>query len=897
MSLNIHCSNRPSRPNVSLLLLIFLLTAADRSPINAQRANAELVHHSHHYPGHSGQPDPRADSAHADAANDEHNDLDLYDEPLWFEESEFSEHSADDHHQRSPFKSVIHAAQLDASLGLTVIPSVLPVAAAAIRPEPQTFYLSAILPIHKRKLSENKTQICSNEINSPAIYDLEAILWTLDQINQYAYKNGLIINLVVLDSCSSPAILERRLLNLFDGSFPANRSTIDLPDSLPPLSVQNIVGFVSSIPSAEFSVAHRLLSALNITLISAQDISFLPAELGFDRHALQTALPIEYFASAALQHLRQQNRHTFSVIYSNESLQSTTMLDALVKWITLENSKDNQLRAEKKRKKPASFCMQSVLDVPSQLNTGEASQFLIQLQNELKNSNVNASDENIVLVLTESHTTRELLIAYQHLLNAGVLGRLPFVLIKESNLNIVTGIESSMLNTLVIRESQKSLRDFVEYFEQLKAENNLRNPFFKQYWQQSANCGLNRDCLFDQIEPINTINTIQSTFALTNSIITIRNQFCASRSSRKLASSSPTTAATGQPEQAEFCVVFNNSLNSSPGNSSSSKHDAKEKSTGITSLKAILLGQLLASELDLHQLSKHFNHEMKFTQHGHPEKSVDVLKFRIVNQAYRFDRIANYLNSGLGKEGSFRDSSAAPLTSLVLKHQLLACPSASPRHSSLTRSDLTSSSYSGSPYTSSSSFKKLNSNLSQSWWRCWYSVATIASLIGALISVICAVYFLFTFDYKVGSTILGYMILLGIFLLYIVNFFFIFPYSFVNCWIRCYLMSVAYTIVLSSMLVKVMNSWRLHTYHNYNNLYIQHLNLVNGNPNGFNNFNGFNGNLNQNTNLFLSKKLNSISTLMSMCLGLVSLESKCDLIAFIFKLKVLIVTEIELNQN
>lgn len=861
MSLNIHCSNRPFRPKVSSLLLLILLLTVECSTTNAQRAinNAELatelVHHTH-YPdaGHSAQP--HADGAHA--ANDEHNDLDLYDEPLWFEESEFSEHSADDHHQRSPFKSVIHAAQLDASLGLTIIPSVLPATAAAIRPEPQTFYLPAIIPIHKRKLVENKTEVCSGEINSPAIYDLEAILWTLDQINQYAYKNGLIIHLAVLDSCSSPAILERRLRNLFNlnGSSSANK-TIDLPDSLPALSVQNIVGFVSSIPSAEYSVAHRLLSALNITLISAQDVSFLPTELGFERHALQTALPIEYFASAALQHLRAQSRHTFSVIYSNDSLQSTTMLDALVKWITVENSKDNQLRGDKKRAK--SFCMQSVLDVPSHLNTGEASQFLIQLQNELKN-NANASSESVVLVLTESHTTRELLIAYQHLLNAGILSRLPFVLIKESNLNIVTGIEASMLNTLVIRESQKSLRDFVEYFEQLKADNNLRNPFFKQYWQQSANCGLNRDCLFDQIEPINTINTIQSSYALTNSIIIIRNQFCASRSSRKLASAAKT-------EHAVFCGVFNNSLSSSSSGKLDSKHEGEiEKSKG---LKAILLDQLLASELDLHQLSKHFNHEMKFTRQGFPEKSVDVLKFRIVNQAYRFDRIANYLNSGLAKES---DSSAAPLTSLVLKHQLLACPSNSPRHSSLTRSDLTSGS--GSAYTSSS-YKKLN--WSQSWWRCWYSMATIASLIGALISVVCAVYFLFTFDYKVGSTILGYMILLGIFLLYLVNFFFIFPYSFVNCWIRCYLMSVAYTVILSSMLVKVMNSWRLHTYHNYNNLYIQHLNLVNGNANGFNNFNGLNNGLNQNTNLFLSKKLNSISTLMSMCLGLVSLESKCDL--------------------
>ena len=533
MSQNIHCSSRPPLKvfHTNFLVIIFLLLTDPFEIANAQRAinNVEHLIQNHHQ-----YPSPNTHNSNVDNSND--NELDLYDEPLFWEESEFNEHNLDSEHQHSPFKNVIHATQLDS--GLTIIPSI---ASSSIRPEQQQnyqiIYLPAILPIHKHKLSENKSgQICSNEINSPAIYDLEAILWTIDQINQLiAFKNSLIFNLAVLDSCSSPAILERRLNNILNA--PSNKSTIDLANSsLPSFEIKNIIGFIASIASNEFTIAHSLLAKLNITLISAQDISFLlPAKLGFEHRTLQTALPIEYFASAALQHLKQQNKHHFSIIYSNASMQSTTMLDALLKWITFENSKSNQLfnvveRKKKQQNLAASFCMQSILDVPLKLNTGEASQLLIQLQNEIKNVNTSATSENTVLILTDSHTTRELLIAYQHLLNAGILNRFAFILVKESNLNIVTGIESSMLNTLVIRESQKSLRDFVEYFEQLKADNNLRNPFFKQYWQQSVNCGLNRDCLFDQIEPINTINTIQSTYALINSIITIRNQFCLSSS-------------------------------------------------------------------------------------------------------------------------------------------------------------------------------------------------------------------------------------------------------------------------------------------------------------------------------------------------------------------------------
>ena len=335
-----------------------------------------------------------------------------------------------------------------------------------------------------------------------------------------------------------------------------------------------------------------------------------------------------------------------------------------------------------------------------------------------------------------------------------------------------------------------------------------------------------------------------------------------------------------------YCKIFNNSLTADDEKS----ENEIEKSKSITNLKAILFDQLMANELDLNQLSKHFNHAIKFSEFGFPDsKMVDVLKFRIVNQAYRFDRIANYLNSGLIKQENFKDALSSTQTMLTLNHQLLICRSNNPYHSSLTRSSTSSKFNSLNSNSLSANFKMINSNWSQSWWRLWYSISTIISLIGATVSVVCAIYFLFTFDYKVGSTILGYMILLGIFLLYIVNLFFIFPYSFVTCWIRCYLMSISYTIILSSMLVKVLNSWRILQLHNYNNLYIQHLNLVNGSnlnnmhhPNGFNNFNNYNNFNNfSNQNLFLSRKLNSLSTMMSMCLGLVSIESEFRLDHFI----------------
>uniref|UniRef100_A0AAN0LPL5 Metabotropic glutamate receptor-like protein n=1 Tax=Polyphagotarsonemus latus TaxID=1204166 RepID=A0AAN0LPL5_9ACAR len=822
MSKSNHSSNRPL-----FAVLIFILI--DLSVVKSQRAFLNKKSHNTILNEH------HLDNDHLSVRKNPYNDLEKL-EPLWYEETEFDEQNSNLHD--TLFKNVLHATQLNS--GLTIIPTIER-SNLNNQYHLQNFYLTALLPIHKKKLNYNLTEICSEEINSPAIYDLEAILWTLDQINLLiANKNGLNFNLAVLDTCSSPNILSKLLNNLLSET-PKHLKDEEYEIPLPFFSSDNLISFVSSVSPPEFKVAHDLLSPFNVSLISAQDISFLNQKLGFSKNVIQTALPLEYFTLAALQHLKNQKKKKFSVLYSNSSMQSSMMLDTLVKWITLENKKSKKLIDTKELDKKQNFCMQSVINVPSdkKLSTGEASQILIQLQNENKNIE-NSADDNIVLVLTESHTTRELLIAYKHLLNAGILKQLSFILIKESNLNIVSGIESSMINMLVLRESQKSLKDFVEYFEQLKPENNLRNPFFKQYWLQSVNCGQNRDCLFDQIDPINTVNIIQSTFALSKAFLKLKNEICAQKDKLE----------AGENFEA-ICNSFNESLVKSE----------EKKTNSHNYIKTHLLSQLVKDELELSQLSKHFNHIIKFTEHAFPEKSVDVLKFRIVNQAYRFDRVANYLNGDIVEQLKNIDSKT-----FSVNYKLLTCHQTYSYQSSSLKIDQKNSLKKIIPITFWSK---------SWWWHWWWRIAAIVNLIGALSVFVCALYFLFTFDYNVGTTILGYMILFGIFLLYIVNFFFIFPFNFVVCWVRCYLMSISYSTILSAMLVKVMNNWRIHTYNNYNDLYIQHLNIVGGNNIINNNENIFQ---NQNSNNFLNKKLNSLSTLMSMCLGLISLGMLSNLV-------------------
>lgn len=68
------------------------------------------------------------------------------------------------------------------------------------------------------------------------------------------------------------------------------------------------------------------------------------------------------------------------------------------------------------------------------------------------------------------------------------------------------------------------------------------------------------------------------------------------------------------------------------------------------------------------------------------------------------------------------------------------------------------------------------------------------------------------FQVTVGTTVLGYMILFGLLLLYAVNFAFILAPTEGTCGVRRFGLGLAYAIIFSGMLVKVMNIWRMMGY-------------------------------------------------------------------------------------
>ncbi|CAG2174335.1 unnamed protein product [Oppiella nova] len=93
--------------------------------------------------------------------------------------------------------------------------------------------------------------------------------------------------------------------------------------------------------------------------------------------------------------------------------------------------------------------------------------------------------------------------------------------------------------------------------------------------------------------------------------------------------------------------------------------------------------------------------------------------------------------------------------------------------------------------------------------RTWSLLAAVVSALGVVSVLICVIYFLLVFPVAVGTTVLGYQILFGLFMAYTTNFVFLIPVSTSVCALRRLGLSLSYAIIISGLLVKVLNTWRL----------------------------------------------------------------------------------------
>lgn len=93
-------------------------------------------------------------------------------------------------------------------------------------------------------------------------------------------------------------------------------------------------------------------------------------------------------------------------------------------------------------------------------------------------------------------------------------------------------------------------------------------------------------------------------------------------------------------------------------------------------------------------------------------------------------------------------------------------------------------------------------------WPIWAIVLGILTSLGILVCLFLFVILLACYPIKTGTTILGFLLLVGIIGIYAINFAFFLPASVVTCGARRFVMGIVYAICFAALLVKAADNWR-----------------------------------------------------------------------------------------
>ncbi len=94
----------------------------------------------------------------------------------------------------------------------------------------------------------------------------------------------------------------------------------------------------------------------------------------------------------------------------------------------------------------------------------------------------------------------------------------------------------------------------------------------------------------------------------------------------------------------------------------------------------------------------------------------------------------------------------------------------------------------------------------------WGIVIVALTGLGIIVTLCCLVYLVIFYPIKGGTTILGYLLMVGVLCMYALVFAFILYPDEIVCSIRKFCLGFVYALCFSCMLVKVLNTWRLGAY-------------------------------------------------------------------------------------
>ncbi|XP_066583414.1 metabotropic glutamate receptor [Prorops nasuta] len=333
---------------------------------------------------------------------------------------------------------------------------------------PGDLVLGGLFPVHEKGGSS-----CGPNVYNRGVQRLEAMLFAVDQINEERkILPGISVGVHILDTCSRDTYALNQSLHFVRASLSnLDISVLECSDKSTPrvkktATAGPIFGVIGgSYSSVSLQVAN-LLRLFHIPQISpASTAKALSDKTRFDYFA-RTVPPDTFQSIALVDVVKSANWSYVSTVYSEGSYGEYG-----IEVFTREATERN-------------VCIAAAVKVPSAADSKVFDEIIQRLS---KKSNARA-----VVLFTRAEDARGILEATRR----SNLSQ-PFQWLASDGwgkqLKLVEGLEEEAEGAITVELQSENIPGFDEYMASLTPENNRRNPWFGEYWEELFGCVLKKN--------------------------------------------------------------------------------------------------------------------------------------------------------------------------------------------------------------------------------------------------------------------------------------------------------------------------------------------------------------------------------------------------------------------
>ncbi|CAH1779070.1 unnamed protein product [Owenia fusiformis] len=317
--------------------------------------------------------------------------------------------------------------------------------------------LGGLLPAH---VYDSSNDACSDVLafNGIGLQHIEAVAYTVDELNS---RDDILPNItlgfVILDMCRKDTTALAQALHF------APHTCDDTGDEIPK-AVYDVVCVMGPYSSSISTSIAQLLTVFGIPQVSPFSTSDVLSDKSKYKYFMRTSPPDKYLSRTMVDIMSYFNWNYISALNSEGAYGS------------------GGISVVKKLAKQRGICVGYAKEVNS-LTTEEEYDDIVQRMRKLKT--------RVVVIFMSFEYAKKTLLALQR---ANVTGE--FIMMFSDSMNTLgdfSGLEEIGLGAFApeIKVEDISGSDFAKYYNSLTPQNNTRNPWYPEFWEQQFDCSWN----------------------------------------------------------------------------------------------------------------------------------------------------------------------------------------------------------------------------------------------------------------------------------------------------------------------------------------------------------------------------------------------------------------------